>query len=204
MKSSEKWNWIFQVFAGPPQCRFRRDPPDDTLHKRFGANHNLVNEKSPVGMDFHFGMTEKTTWKIWCEMDFHSYPLDKQVCITPRLATTLTLKVFWIILFLQTCIQKIKAEDDNFVRFDLFEASHIQSMGSNQQNHGNLDYDVSVLLQKHKESGDIVLEISLQRHFLRGFIELIAPPALLVMVSWVKNNKNLIRAYFPRIFWYLE
>ena len=63
-------------------------------------------------------------------------------------------------------------------------------MGSNQQNHGNLDYDVSVLLQKHKESGDIVLEISLQRHFLRGFIELIAPPALLVMVSWVKNNKH--------------
>ena len=95
-----------------------------------------------------------------------------------------------ILLLLQTCIQKIKAEDDSFVRFDLFEASQIQSMGSNQQNHGNLDYDVSVLLQKHKESGDIVLEISLQRHFLRGFIELIAPPALLVMVSWVKITKN--------------
>ena len=103
-------------------------------------------------------------------------------------------------MFLQTCIQKIKAEDDNFVRFDLFEASQIQSMGSNQQNHGNLDYDVSVLLQKHKESGDIVLEISLQRHFLRGFIELIAPPALLVMVSWVKNMVILMQSWHLKNF----
>ena len=27
MKSSEKWNWIYQIFAGPTQYKFRRDPP---------------------------------------------------------------------------------------------------------------------------------------------------------------------------------
>ena len=52
----------------------------------------------------------------------------------------------------------------------------------------SLDYDVTVSLRKDelRQYNGMVLEIKLERQLLQSLIELILPPILLVMVSWVR------------------
>ena len=52
----------------------------------------------------------------------------------------------------------------------------------------SLDYDVTVSLRKDelRQYNGMVLEIRLERQLLQSLIELILPPILLVMVSWVR------------------
>ena len=50
----------------------------------------------------------------------------------------------------------------------------------------NLDYDVTVLLSKPKDYiKNLNLKICLQRKIARSVMEIILPPAMLVVVSWV-------------------
>ena len=54
----------------------------------------------------------------------------------------------------------------------------------------NLDYTATASLKKsNRHSYALDLEIKLTRKFLRSFLELIAPPGMLVVVSWVKCEK---------------
>ena len=74
----------------------------------------------------------------------------------------------------------------------------------------NLDYCVSVKLENiaQNERNIVGILIELKRKFGRNFIELILPPSLLVLVSWVSTvagRKNrmlskttLQRAFFPQ------
>ena len=52
----------------------------------------------------------------------------------------------------------------------------------------SLDYDVTVSLRKDelRQYNGMVLEIKLERQLLQSLVELILPPILLVMVSWVR------------------
>ena len=53
----------------------------------------------------------------------------------------------------------------------------------------SLDYDVTVSLRKdelRQQYNGMVLEIKLERQLLQSLVELILPPILLVMVSWVR------------------
>ena len=53
----------------------------------------------------------------------------------------------------------------------------------------NLDYTATASLKKsNRHSYALDLEIKLTRKFLRSFLELIAPPGMLVVVSWVKRE----------------
>ena len=66
----------------------------------------------------------------------------------------------------------------------------------NQMDKLNLDFDTSVRFYDTGDtSGEIGLEIKLERLALRGIIENIIPPALLVIVSWVKNSLNALLNY---------
>ena len=50
----------------------------------------------------------------------------------------------------------------------------------------NLDYDVSINLNRTELSHNLRLKITMKRKLMRSFIEIISPPAMLVVVSWVK------------------
>ena len=39
-------------------------------------------------------MIQEFSWKMWCNMDFSSYPIDQQVCYK---------KVFWSVCVQRTC-----------------------------------------------------------------------------------------------------
>ena len=82
------------------------------------------------------------------------------------------------------------------------EISHlnIDVQGTHENGHQmdklNLDFDTSVRFYDTGDtSGEIGLEIKLTRLALRGIIENIIPPALLVIISWVKNSLNAILNY---------
>ena len=51
----------------------------------------------------------------------------------------------------------------------------------------NLDYEVSVKLRRNKDCMSLHLDIKMERKFVRSFIEIIAPPGILVIVSWVND-----------------
>ena len=53
----------------------------------------------------------------------------------------------------------------------------------------SLDYGVTVSLRKDelRQYNGMVLEIKLERQLLQSLVELILPPILLVMVSWVRR-----------------
>ena len=50
----------------------------------------------------------------------------------------------------------------------------------------NLDYEVSINLNRSELNHNLRLKITLKRKLMRSFIEIISPPAMLVIVSWVK------------------
>ena len=50
----------------------------------------------------------------------------------------------------------------------------------------NLDYDVSINLNRSQSTYFLILKINMKRKLMRSFIEIISPPAMLVVVSWVK------------------
>ena len=58
----------------------------------------------------------------------------------------------------------------------------------------NLDYDVTVALQRNTSRNGrtpfLQLDFRLERKLSRSVIEMIAPPGLLVIVSWVFKNKQ--------------
>ena len=64
-----------------------------------------------------------------------------------------------------------------------YEGVHLMSGNYIKQNGLNLDYDVTVKLEQ--KSMMLELEVTMKRKGLRSFIENIAPPGLLVAVSWV-------------------
>ena len=76
------------------------------------------------------------------------------------------------------------------------EISHlnIDVQGTHEKEHQmdklNLAFDTSVRFYDTGFSDEIGLEIKLERLALSGIIENIIPPALLVIVSWVKNSLN--------------
>ena len=49
----------------------------------------------------------------------------------------------------------------------------------------NLDYEVSINLNRSELNHNLRLKITLKRKLMRSFIEIISPPAMLVIVSWV-------------------
>ena len=49
----------------------------------------------------------------------------------------------------------------------------------------NLDYEVSINLNRSELNHSLRLKITLKRKLMRSFIEIISPPAMLVVVSWV-------------------
>ena len=52
----------------------------------------------------------------------------------------------------------------------------------------NLDYWATASLSKYNENGRaLMLEIIMTRKMTRSIIEIVAPPSLLVIVSWVNN-----------------
>ena len=63
----------------------------------------------------------------------------------------------------------------------------------------NLDYYVSVKLEniEQNERNIVGILIELKRKFGRNFIELILPPSLLVLVSWV----SLVEHFFNKLLW---
>ena len=81
------------------------------------------------------------------------------------------------------------------------EISHlnIDVQGTHEKEHQmdklNLAFDTSVRFYDTGFSDEIGLEIKLERLALRGIIENIIPPALLVIVSWVENFLNAILNY---------
>ena len=64
---------------------------------------------------------------------------------------------------------------------------HLMSKGQEYQLESmKLDYDATVSLTKSEEHRDnLRLEFKLSRRLVRSLIEIIGPPGLLVMVSWV-------------------
>ena len=66
MKSSEKSNWIYQIFAGPSQSKFRRDPPVKSFHREYhnrseNSNFSLMD----IVEDFRaFKKDPNSQWKL--------------------------------------------------------------------------------------------------------------------------------------------
>ena len=78
-------------------------------------------------------------------------------------------------------------------KVDLLEFARGELRKKNQHSHHdiildplNLDYDVSINLNRSEFSHFLVLKITMKRKLMRSFIEIISPPAMLVVVSWVK------------------
>ena len=57
-----------------------------------------------------------------------------------------------------------------------------------------MDYDVTVAMQRNITGVDrksfLQLDFRLKRKLSRSVMEMIAPPGILVIVSWVKRNNN--------------
>ena len=90
---------------------------------------------------------------------------------------------------MQACNHDIIDEDTWKVDMKLLKGSsrykgvHLMSGNYIKQNGLNLDYDVTVKLEQKNMM--LELEVTMKRKGLRSFIENIAPPGLLVAVSWV-------------------
>ena len=72
---------------------------------------------------------------------------------------------------------------------ELVDLDYIQLMSKGEElqlESMKLDYDATVSLTKSEEHKDnLILQIKMSRRFVRSVIEIIGPPGLLVMVSWV-------------------
>ena len=79
-----------------------------------------------------------------------------------------------------------------------YEGVHLMSGNYIKQNGLNLDYDVTVKLEQ--EDMMLELEVTMKRKGLRSFIENIAPPGLLVAVSWVIFQISLYSRLFFNAF----
>ena len=76
----------------------------------------------------------------------------------------------------------------DLLKFDVGELAH----NNHRSRHDiildplNLDYEVSINLNRSELNHSLRLKITLKRKLMRSFIEIISPPAMLVVVSWVK------------------
>ena len=101
---------------------------------------------------------------------------------------------------MQACNHDIFDEDTWKVDMKLlkgssrYEGVHLMSGNYIKQNGLNLDYDVTVKLEQKYMM--LELEVTMKRKGLRSFIENIAPPGLLVAVSWVIFQISLFTCMF--------
>ena len=101
---------------------------------------------------------------------------------------------------MQACNHDIIDEDTWKVDMKLLKGSsrykgvHLMSGNYIKQNGLNLDYDVTVKLEQKNMM--LELEVTMKRKGLRSFIENIAPPGLLVAVSWVIFHISLFTRMF--------
>ena len=157
---------------------------ETTLREDFDLNEAIEGNTTEVS-GVYFGLMQNAEWVLWCKMDFTSYPVDKQVVQKQIITSCPKIEGF----FLQACNHDIFDEDTWKVDMKLLKGSsrykgvHLMSGNYIKQNGLNLDYDVTVKLEQKYMM--LELEVTMKRKGLRSFIENIAPPGLLVAVSWV-------------------
>ena len=59
-----------------------------TLNQLFQLDNGQTFQ--PSGTNITIGMLEEKNWKIWCNMNFTSYPMDKQVFLLNNIEYYLT------------------------------------------------------------------------------------------------------------------
>ena len=61
----------------------------------------------------------------------------------------------------------------------------------------NLDYNaIATLKQSIAHDWALSLEIKMTRKIVQSYVQIIAPPGLLVIVSWVTKNANFINEFY--------
>ena len=100
-------------------------------------------------------------------------------------------------IFLQVCQQEIYGEENFNLGILTFSDSFkdqnpmelLSETGGVPLNSLTLDYTASSTLKKSKiNDWALSLEIRMERKVLQSFVQIIAPPGLLVVVSWVSNQ----------------
>ena len=91
--------------------------------------------------------------------------------------------------FYQVCQVDIYPEEEHKYLVDLLVVpnSTLQPDHLHELDPLNLDYEVSVKLRRNEDRMSLHLDIKMERKFVRSFIEIIAPPGILVIVSWVND-----------------
>ena len=139
-----------------------------------------------------FVISNDVNWQLWCEMDFTAFPIDKQVSIV--LSNIRKKKILHLLLHLQICDYDISGEDKFSLHPMVYTESFERQLGikllSNEEHMQldslNLDYDATVSIkQSAKHSWALALQLRMKRKIRRSVVEIICPPGLLVMVSWV-------------------
>ena len=132
-------------------------------------------------------------------MDFSSFPVDDQVIqwssLKLSIFNTFNLKIFVLSVnivvncentLFQNCELGVYAEEHKIkidkAIFPMVQWGHEKTLKVKPM---NLDCEVSVTLKSTDDKSHLKLDINLRRKFMRSFIEIITPPGILVIVSWV-------------------
>ena len=107
-----------------------------------------------------------------------------------------------LISFLQSCAHEIYATDYSFITLERMRNSSLIAnlTKRNIPEIMHLDHDVKVTLSNKCNSNSnecIVMKTYLTRRLTRKFVELILPPGLMVVTSWVRieNHKYSCRRF---------